>query len=232
MITFDGQVAVVPGGAGGIGSAICAVLREGGATVVSADIADGADIKLDITDSAAVNAAVAKIAEDHGRIDILVNVAGFPVDKVIEQMTDEDWRIVLDVSLFGTFAMCRAVIPVMKRQKYGRIVNISSRAYLGNPGQANYAAAKAGVNGLTKALAKEIGRDGITVNAIAPGLVATPMVRAHPKFEQIAERAGRDSSLKRAGEPEEIAAAVAFLASKEASFITGDILHLTGGRFG
>jgi 3-oxoacyl-[acyl-carrier protein] reductase len=147
-------------------------------------------------------------------------------------MTDDEWRTVLDVCLFGTFATSRAVAPGMIEREYGRIVNLSSRAYLGNPGQANYSAAKAGVIGLTKSLAKELGRHGITVNAIAPGMIETEMVRSHPKFEMIAERAIKDNSIKRLGIPEDVASAVVYLASPEAGFVSGDVIHVSGGRFG
>jgi 3-oxoacyl-[acyl-carrier protein] reductase len=189
-------------------------------------------VALDVTSSADVDALVGRLNADHGRVDILVNCAGFPVDRPLVKMTDDDWRTVLDVCLFGTFATSRAVAPGMIERQYGRIVNLSSRAYLGNPGQANYSAAKAGVIGLTKSLSKELGRHGITVNAIAPGLIETAMVRAHPKFDMIAERAIAENSVKRVGVPEDVASAVLYLASPEAGFVSGDVIHVSGGRFG
>jgi 3-oxoacyl-[acyl-carrier protein] reductase len=247
-VPFDQSVALVTGGAGGIGAVVCRELAERGVTVAVADLArdkaeivaqqlEAHDLKavgvgLDVTASAEVDALVARLTETYGRVDIVVNCAGFPVDRPLVKMTDDEWRTVLDVCLFGTFATARAVAPGMIERKYGRIVNLSSRAYLGNPGQANYSAAKAGVIGLTKALSKELGRHGITVNAIAPGMIETEMVKSHPKFEMIAERAIAENAIKRIGVPEDVAAAVLYLASPEAGFVSGDVLHVSGGRFG
>jgi 3-oxoacyl-[acyl-carrier protein] reductase len=244
-VSFDQQVALVTGGAGGLGAVISRELAARGVTVAVADIAlDRAEatageiggkaigVALDVTSSSDVDALVGQLIADHGRVDILVNCAGFPVDRPLVKMTDDEWRTVLDVCLFGTFATSRAVAPGMIEREYGRIVNLSSRAYLGNPGQANYSAAKAGVIGLTKSLAKELGRHGITVNAIAPGMIETEMVRSHPKFEMIAERAIKDNSIKRLGIPEDVASAVVYLASPEAGFVSGDVIHVSGGRFG
>jgi len=244
-IALDQQVALVTGGAGGLGAVICRELAARGVAVAVADIAlDKADavaeeiggtafgVALDVTSSGEVDALVERLTTDRGRVDILVNCAGFPVDRPLVKMTDDEWRTVLDVCLFGTFATSRAVAPGMIERQYGRIVNLSSRAYLGNPGQANYSAAKAGVIGLTKSLAKELGRHGITVNAIAPGMIETEMVRSHPKFEMIAERAIAENSVKRLGVPEDVASAVLYLASPEAGFVSGDVIHVSGGRFG
>ena len=161
-----------------------------------------------------------------------MNCAGFPVDRPLLKMTDDEWRTVLDVCLFGSFTTARAAAPGMIERQYGRIVNLSSRAYFGNPGQANYSAAKAGVIGLTKSLSKELGRHGITVNAIAPGMIETEMVTSHPKFELIRDRAIAENAVKRLGVPEDVAAAVLYLVSPEAGFVSGDVLHVSGGRFG
>jgi 3-oxoacyl-[acyl-carrier protein] reductase len=245
---LEQQVALVTGGAGGIGAVVCRDLARRGVRVAVADIAlDKAEavakdlqaaglpatgVALDVTSSIAVDALVEQLTAEHGSVDILVNCAGFPVDRPLVKMTDDEWRTVLDVCLFGTFATSRAVAPGMIEREYGRIVNLSSRAYLGNPGQANYSAAKAGVIGLTKALSKELGRYGITVNAIAPGMIETEMVKSHPKFEMIAERAIKDNSVKRLGIPEDVAAAVVYLTSPEAGFVSGDVIHVSGGRFG
>ena len=245
---LDQQVALVTGGAGGIGSQICRELAARGTTVVVSDVtADRAAAvadeigqtggrafaqDLDITSSAAVDAAVEAIQADHGRLDIVVNAAGFPVDRPLLKMTDDDWRTVLDVCLFGTFATCRAAAAGMVDRGYGRIVNISSRALHGNPGQANYSAAKAGVVGLTRALSKELGRHNITVNAIAPGMIETEMVRAHPKYDLIADRAIKENAIKRLGQPHDVAAAVVFLTSPDAGFVSGELVHVSGGRFG
>lgn len=243
---LSGQVAIVTGAGGGLGAAVVSTLASAGAHVVAADIdpeaarqvaeAEGhpaaSHVAMDVTDSTSVRGVVERVHGEHGRLDVLVNLAGFTRDTRIADMTDELWDQVVDVCLTGSFNTARACTPHMRAAQYGRIVNISSRAYLGNPGQANYSAAKAGVIGLTKALAKELGRDGITVNAVAPGVIATAAVRAHPKFDKIQQRALRDNAIPRLGEPEDVAHAVAFLASPAAGFITGDVLHVTGGRFG
>ncbi|MDR3474537.1 MAG: SDR family oxidoreductase, partial [Devosia sp.] len=148
------------------------------------------------------------------------------------KMSEEDWDLVLKVILKGSFLTCKAVMPHFIEQQWGRIVNISSRAYLGNPGQANYSAAKAGILGLTRALSIEEGRYNITVTAVAPGFMATEMIRALPKYELIKERAVKATPIQRVGVPTDIADAVAFLASERASYITGETLHVTGGRYG
>jgi 3-oxoacyl-[acyl-carrier protein] reductase len=239
---------MVTGGAGGIGAATARRLAQDGAIVVIADI-DGAASErvaaglrdqglaveggeLDVTDPAAVDAFVAGIGARHGRLDVLVNNAGFQRDALITEMSDEDFRAVLEVCLFGAFHCSRAAAPLMIAQRYGRIVNVTSRAYLGNAGQANYCAAKAGLTGLTRSLAKELGRHGITANAVAPGIVQTAAVTSHPRWEVIAERARKANIVPRLGEVQDVADAIAYLASPAASFITGDVLHVTGGRYG
>jgi 3-oxoacyl-[acyl-carrier protein] reductase len=171
-------------------------------------------------------------AGDLGVLDILVNNAGVVRDARLEQMSDEDWDTVLDIDLRGYFVCARAALPHLRGRSWGRIVNISSRAYLGNPGQANYSAAKAGVVGMTRALSMELARDGITVNAVAPGAIDTALIRNHPRAEEIIERAIKAQPVKRLGTPEDVAAAVAFLCSDDAGFISGDVLHVSGGRFG
>jgi 3-oxoacyl-[acyl-carrier protein] reductase len=240
-------VAIVTGGAGGIGQATCRRLSADGLLVVLADIdetaaksaaaelsVDGRLVEsaaVDVTDSASVQTMVDDLAARFGRVDVLVNNAGFPRDAPLTDMTDEQFRSVVDVSLFGAFACSRAVAPLMIARSYGRIINMASRAYLGNPGQANYSAAKAGVVGLTRALAKELGRHEITVNAVAPGIIETEAVRAHPKYDLLVSLAQKQNSVRRLGEPDDVAAAIAYLASEQASFITGDVLHVSGGRF-
>ena len=183
-------------------------------------------------DAASVAQAVERSVAELGLLDILVNNAGVVRDGRLEAMSDEDWDTVLDVDLRGYFVCARAVLPHLRARGWGRIVNISSRAYLGNPGQANYSAAKAGVIGLTRALSMELAADGITVNAVAPGAIDTALVRNHPRAEDIIARAIRMQPVKRLGTPEDVAAAVAFLASDDAAFVSGDVLHVTGGRFG
>lgn len=245
---FEGKVAIVTGSGRGIGKEIASGFAGEGAKVVICDVneetcretaaelcAKGAEaiaVKVDVTKAEEVQALVGKTIEAFGRIDILVNNAGVVRDFKITEMSEADWDLVLDVCLKGDFLCCKAVVPHMIEQKYGRIVNLSSRAYLGNPGQANYSAAKAGVVGLTRALSKELGKHGITVNAVAPGLVNTDMVKHHPKFEKICELQIKQTPIPRIGEVEDVKGAILFFASDDASYITGDILHVTGGRKG
>jgi 3-oxoacyl-[acyl-carrier protein] reductase len=249
--SLDGQVALITGGAGGLGSEAARWLVVAGARVVVADV-DAASLQraedrlartledaknlhytaLDVTDSAAVRALVADIESRYGRLDILLTSHGFPRDRRLRDMTDDDWNEVIGVCLTGTFWCIRESARLMMAQGYGRIITVASRAWQGNPGQANYSAAKAGVVGLTKSAAKELGRHGVTANAIAPGLVETASLRALATYDQIAERAIRDNSIKRIGQPGDVAAAVLYLASPQAGFVTGEVIHVSGGRFG
>lgn len=241
------KVAIVTGSGRGIGAATARRLAQEGAKVVIADLnpdtanttaerlrMDGHSVHCvvgDVTKAADVARLVEETVAVFGGVHILVNNAGFPRDGFITKMSEEDWDLVLDVILKGSFLACKAVMPHMIAQRWGRIVNISSRAHLGNPGQANYAAAKAGVIGLTNALALEEGRYNITVNAVAPGFVDTEMIQALPHYEQIRDRMIRGTPVQRAGQPTDIADAVAFLASERAGFISGETLHVTGGRY-
>lgn len=242
------KVAIVTGSARGLGAATARRLAEEGARVVVTDIlaeqaaataaalrADGLQahcIVADITRAADVQRLLDETLAHFGGIHILVNNAGFPRDKYLVKMSEEDWDLVMEVMLKGTFLATRAVMPRMIEQGWGRIINISSRAHFGNPTQANYSAAKAGLIGMAKALALEEGRYGITVNCVAPGFMDTEMVQALPTYETIKERAVAMQPIKRAGHPDDIADAVAFLASERAGFITGEVLHVTGGRYG
>ena len=249
--SLDGQVALITGGAGGLGSEAALWLAMAGAQVVVADVSAAAleraqirltedlpDAKsfqyaaLDVTDSAAVRDLVADIGSRHGRLDILLTSQGFPRDRRLRDMADDDWNEVIGVCLTGTFLCVRESARLMVPQAYGRIITVASRAWHGNPGQANYSAAKAGVVGLTKSVAKELGRHGITANVVAPGLTDTRSLRELETFGQIAERAIRDNSVKRIGQPSDVAAAVLYLASPEAGFLTGEVIHVSGGRFG
>lgn len=246
-LALEGRVAIVTGGGGAIGSAICQRLAEEGAKPVIVDIdvaraeAHAAAIKgtggealavaADITNTDSVKELVEKAEATFGKVDILVNNAGFQRDKRIVNMPEEDWDAVVDVVLRGAFVCSKAVIPGMAERKWGRIINMSSRAHLGNPGQANYSAAKAGLLGFSRALALENGKYGITVNSVAPGIVDTPAVRALAHFDKIRENANKTTPIGRMGTVQDVADAVAFLASERASYISGDVLHITGGRY-
>jgi len=242
------KVAIVTGSARGLGAAIARRLAEEGAKVVIADILrEQAEVTTaclrdaglqahcvvgDITKAADVQRLVDEMLTAFGGVHILVNNAGFPRDKYLVRMSEEDWDLVMNVMLKGAFLAARAVMPRMIEQGWGRVINISSRAHLGNPTQANYSAAKAGLIGMAKALSMEEGRYGITVNCVAPGFMETEMVQALPTYESIKERALQMQPVKRPGRPDDVADAVAFLASERAGFISGEVLHVSGGRFG
>lgn len=245
---IENKVAIVTGSARGLGAASARRLAEEGAKVVITDIlreraeacaaalrADGLQahcIIADITQGAEVQRLVDETVAHFGGVHILVNNAGFPRDKYLVKMSEEDWDLVMQVMLKGSFLATKAVMPKLIAQGWGRVIHISSRAHFGNATQANYSAAKAGLIGMAKALAIEEGRYGITVNCVAPGFMETEMVQALATYETIKERALQMQPIKRAGKPEDIADAVAFLASERASFITGEVLHVTGGRYG
>jgi 3-oxoacyl-[acyl-carrier protein] reductase len=242
---FENQVAVVTGAGRGIGHAIAVRLAKEGARVASvsrteanaqktadeinAARADAAKAySVDVADQAAVQKAAEKIFEDFGRVDILVNNAGVTRDGLSMRMSMEDWDTVLNTNLKGAFNFIQAVMRPMIKQRSGRIINISSIAGLiGNAGQANYAASKAGLIGLTKTLARELASRGITVNAVAPGLIETDMTTV--LSEEIRQNILKNVPLGKLGEPEDIAGAVAYLASAEAKYITGQVLTVDGG---
>lgn len=242
------KVAIVTGSARGLGAAMVRRLALEGACVVVTDIlreeaeattsslrADGLQahcVIADITKAADVQRLVDETVHTFGGVHILINNAGMPRDKYLVKMTEDDWDLVMNVMLKGAFLATRAVMPHLIAQGWGRVVNISSRAHLGNPTQANYSAAKAGLIGMAKALAHEEGRYGITVNCVAPGFMETEMVQALPAYQTIKERAIQAQPIKRVGRPEDVADAVAFLASERAGFISGEVLHVTGGRYG
>ncbi|AVQ82005.1 MULTISPECIES: SDR family NAD(P)-dependent oxidoreductase [unclassified Variovorax] len=242
------KVAIVTGSARGLGAATARRLAEEGAKVVITDILreqaeataaalrdDGLQahcIVADITKGAEVQGLVDEAVAHFGGLHILVNNAGFPRDRYLVKMSEDDWDLVMEVMLKGAFLASKAVMPRFIEQGWGRVINISSRAHFGNPTQANYSAAKAGLIGMAKALAIEEGRYGITVNCVAPGFMETEMVQALATYETIKERAVAMQPIKRVGKPADIADAVAFLASERAGFITGEVLHVTGGRYG
>ena len=241
MFRLDGKTALVTGASGGIGAAIARTLHAQGATVVlsgtRADALDALAAELgerthacpaDLRDPAAPDALVAAAEAASGPLHILVNNAGFTRDMLALRMKDEDWQTVLDVDLTAPFRLARAAMRGMLRRRAGRIIGISSIVgATGNPGQANYAAAKAGLVGMTKALAQEVGARGITVNVVAPGFVQTAMTDALNDEQK--KRLNEAIPLGRMGQPSDVAAAVAYLASDEAAWVTGATLHVNGG---
>jgi 3-oxoacyl-[acyl-carrier protein] reductase len=238
------QVALVTGASRGIGRAIALTLAQRGFQVVgtatsesgAAAITDalaphgGRGIVLNVTDAPALDAAIDAIVKADGGLHVLVNNAGITRDQLSMRMKDEDWDAVIDTNLKAVFRASRAAIRPMMKQRFGRIVNITSVVGAsGNPGQANYAAAKAGVAGMTRSLARELGSRGITVNCVAPGFIQTDMTEVLPEAQKAALLA--QIPLGRLGAPEEIAETVAFLASPGAAYITGSELHVNGGMF-
>jgi 3-oxoacyl-[acyl-carrier protein] reductase len=243
MLMLTGRVALVTGASRGIGRAIAMSLASGGAIVIAAARGDNARAtveaitaaggqaeaaSLDVTDPASVDAVAKGAIERHGRIDILVNNAGVTRDQLMLRMKRDDWDGVIAANLTGAFTCVQAVLKGMVKARHGRIISITSVVgEAGNPGQANYAASKAGLIGFTKALAQEVASRGITVNAVAPGLVDTDMTRAIS--EGAHDEWAKKIPLQRLGTPEDIAAAVRFLASDEAAYITGHVLAVNGG---
>jgi len=244
--TLDKQIAIVTGASRGIGRAIALELARQGATVIGTATGEsGADAiteafrtagmngrgaVLDVNDAAALEALIDSVVKEFGALNVLVNNAGITQDQLAMRMKDEDWDTVIDTNLKSVFRLSRAVLRPMMKARGGRIINITSVVgSAGNPGQVNYAAAKAGVAGMTRALAREIGSRGITVNCVAPGFIDTDMTKALPEEQQTSLKS--QIPLGRLGSPDDIAHAVAFLASPQAGYITGTTLHVNGGMY-
>jgi len=241
MFDLTGKTALITGASGGIGAAIARALHGAGATVALSGTREGplADLAAELgsrahvlpcnlSDPAAVEALPKAALAAMGGLDILVNNAGITKDQLFMRMSDDDWAQVLDVNLTATMRLCRGVMRPMMKSRWGRIINISSIVgATGNPGQANYAASKAGMIGMTKSLAAEIASRGITANAVAPGFIATPMT--DKLNDEQKARINTQIPAGRMGTPEEIAAAVLFLASPEAGYVTGATIHVNGG---
>jgi len=242
-MSFEGKIALVTGASRGIGRAIAEKLVAGGAKVIGTATSEkgaeaigeylgdnGKGIMLNVVDSASIDQVLATIRAEFGEIDILVNNAGITRDNLLMRMKDDEWQDILDTNLTSVFRLSKAVMRAMMKKRCGRIITIGSVVgTMGNAGQANYAAAKAGLIGFSKSLAREVASRGITVNVVAPGFIETDMTRALTDDQ----RAGILSSVpaNRLGDAKEIASAVAFLASDEAGYITGETLHVNGGMY-
>ncbi len=242
---FAGMTALVTGGARGIGAATAARLATEGADVVIADFdvaaaeetaaaIGGRAVRCDVTSRAEIEAAVAASVEPTGRLDILVTCAGILRDNLIHKLTDDDWEAVIGTHLRGTFLAAQAAQRHMVEQGSGSMVLISSTSALGNRGQANYAAAKAGIQGLAKTLSIELGRYGITVNCVAPGFIATAMTeqtaaRIGVSFDDFQEMGAAQTALRRVGQPDDVAGVIAFLCSADAAYVSGQVIYVRGG---
>lgn len=245
FMSMEGRVAVVTGGRRGIGLAIVEMLTRRGAEVVMGDrtidestkvaevVAEDCQcrvkaLQVDVSNPRSVNTMIDATLKEFGRIDILINNAGVTRDTLIMRMTEEDWDMVLDINLKGAWNCCKAVVRPMMKQRFGRIINIASVSGLaGQAGQTNYSASKAGIVGLTKALAREVASRNITVNAVAPGFIPTALTVDLP--QELKDSMMKLIPLGRWGEPNEVASAVTFLASDEAAYITGQVLSVDGG---
>ncbi|MEK3937088.1 SDR family NAD(P)-dependent oxidoreductase [Sporosarcina sp. FSL W7-1349] len=248
---FQDKVAIVTGGSRGIGATTAQLLAKEGAKIAIFDVQDTSSIvadlqetgteviaeTVDLTKAAQVKEAVSKTYAHFGQIDILINCAGVLQDNLIDQMTEQEWDVVIDVNLKGSYLICQAAAPYMSAEGTGKIVLISSQAALGAVGRVNYAAAKAGVQGITRSLSMELGPKGINVNAIAPGFIDTEMSlvsansaakRGIADFQKAKEAFIQHNPIRRTGKPEDVAYAILFLASEQASYITGQTLYVTG----
>jgi 3-oxoacyl-[acyl-carrier protein] reductase len=250
MGRLEGRVALVTGAARGIGRATAERFAREGARVCLTDVdleeasiaakglvdggMDAFAARLDVTSRTEVENACSRVVERYGRLDVLVNNAGITRDNLIYKMTDDEWRTVLNVHLTGAFLCSRAAQKHMVERNYGRIVNLSSTSALGNWGQANYSAVKAGLQGFTKTLAIELGRYGVTVNSVAPGFIETEMTRATAarmgvEWEDFVAARVENIPVGRGGRPEDVASAILYFASEEAGFVSGQVLYVAGG---
>ena len=242
MTNLEGQIAIITGGARGIGEGACEVFCNAGAQVVMWDVIDGQSTadriakdggkimyqKVDITNRPEIETAVAEVMEKFGRIDILINNAGIIRDKSFLKMSDDEWNSVINVNLTGAFNTCKVIVPIMKEAKYGRIINTSSiNGSTGAFGQTNYAATKAGIVGFTKSLARETGKYGITVNAVAPGFIKSEMSDSMP--QEVIDAGIKMIPVARIGTAHDIGYAYLYLASKEAGFVSAFTLSVNGG---
>ncbi len=250
MGRLEGRVAFVTGAGRGIGAATALRMAEEGARVALADLdtegcaqvaaelskvgSEGLVLHCNVADSAMVQDAVDKAASHFGRLDILVNNAGVLRDNLLFKMSEDDWDTVMNVHLKGAFLCSRAAQKYMVEQKYGRIISLSSTSALGNRGQSNYSTAKAGLQGLTRTLAIELGPFGITANAVAPGFIDTEMTRSTARRQgldpdAVIEQASKTIPVRRVGQPRDIANVIAFLASEDAGFLSGQVIYVAGG---
>ena len=242
MRKLDGQLAIITGGARGIGEGVCEVFCKEGATVALWDVSDGSKVvdriskdggkifyqKVDVTSIESVKNAVEYIIDNYGKIEILINNAGIIRDRSFMNMSEKEWDEVVNVNLKSLFIVCKAVLPHMKANGYGRIVSASSiNGFQGAFGQTNYSATKAGISGFTRSLCKEVGKYGITVNAVAPGFIKSVMTESMP--DEVIEAGIKMIPVKRIGTPKDMGYAYLFLASRESGFISGITLHANGG---
>ncbi|NRF26500.1 3-oxoacyl-ACP reductase FabG [Vibrio coralliilyticus] len=243
MINLEGKIALVTGASRGIGRAIAEILVERGATVIGTATSEngaaaiseylgenGKGLALNVTDIESIEATLKNINDEFGAIDILVNNAGITRDNLLMRMKDDEWNDIINTNLTPIYRMSKAVLRGMMKKRAGRIINVGSVVgTMGNAGQTNYAAAKAGVIGFTKSMAREVASRGVTVNTVAPGFIETDMTKALNDEQRAVTLANVPAG--RLGDPREIASAVAFLASPEAAYITGETLHVNGGMY-